>query len=64
MQIFHVADSFAVKFDGAKLPAILNSLETDNNGQKLILEVAVWAQLELEWHEGTMLLTDSAATSG
>ncbi|KAK8148604.1 atp2, beta subunit of the F1 sector of mitochondrial F1F0 ATP synthase [Beauveria asiatica] len=29
-----------VKFDGAKLPAILNSLETDNNGQKLVLEVA------------------------
>merc|ERR1712137_678525 len=29
-----------VKFDGAKLPAILNSLETQNNGQKLVLEVA------------------------
>ncbi|KAM0664332.1 hypothetical protein ACQRIU_006915 [Beauveria bassiana] len=29
-----------VKFYGAKLPAILNSLETDNNGQKLVLEVA------------------------
>lgn len=31
----------AVKFDTAKLPAILNSLETDNQGQKLVLEVAV-----------------------
>ncbi|GJN72485.1 ATP2, beta subunit of the F1 sector of mitochondrial F1F0 ATP synthase [Purpureocillium lilacinum] len=29
-----------VKFDGSKLPAILNSLQTENNGQKLILEVA------------------------
>ncbi|KAG5926989.1 atp2, beta subunit of the F1 sector of mitochondrial F1F0 ATP synthase [Claviceps africana] len=29
-----------VKFDTAKLPAILNSLQTDNNGNKLILEVA------------------------
>ncbi|KAK3946285.1 glycoside hydrolase superfamily [Diplogelasinospora grovesii] len=29
-----------VKFDGAKLPAILNALETENNGQKLVLEVA------------------------
>lgn len=31
----------AVKFDTDKLPPILNALETDNNGQKLILEVAV-----------------------
>ncbi|KAF4120960.1 F-type H+-transporting ATPase subunit beta [Geosmithia morbida] len=29
-----------VKFDTAKLPAILNSLVTDNQGQKLVLEVA------------------------
>ncbi|KZZ94886.1 ATP synthase beta chain precursor [Moelleriella libera RCEF 2490] len=29
-----------VKFDTAKLPAILNSLETDNNGNKLVLEVS------------------------
>ncbi|KAM5382804.1 hypothetical protein ACJZ2D_002195 [Fusarium nematophilum] len=29
-----------VKFDTAKLPAILNSLETQNNGQKLVLEVS------------------------
>jgi F-type H+-transporting ATPase subunit beta len=28
-----------VKFDGS-LPAILNALETDNNGQRLVLEVA------------------------
>ncbi len=30
-----------VKFDTAKLPPILNALETQNNGQKLVLEVAV-----------------------
>jgi hypothetical protein len=30
-----------VKFDTAKLPPILNALETTNNGQKLVLEVAV-----------------------
>lgn len=34
-------DNCTVKFDTAKLPPILNSLETDNNGQKLVLEVAV-----------------------
>ena len=28
-----------VQFDG-HLPAILNALETDNNGQRLVLEVA------------------------
>ena len=32
---------FAVKFDTEKLPPILNALETDNGGQKLVLEVAV-----------------------
>jgi hypothetical protein len=30
-----------VKFDTDKLPPILNALETDNGGQKLVLEVAV-----------------------
>ena len=30
-----------VKFDTDKLPPILNALETTNNGQKLVLEVAV-----------------------
>jgi F-type H+-transporting ATPase subunit beta len=30
-----------VKFDGDKLPAILNAIETQNNGQKLVLEVSV-----------------------
>jgi hypothetical protein len=30
-----------VKFDTEQLPPILNALETDNGGQKLILEVAV-----------------------
>ncbi|KAJ6102845.1 ATP synthase subunit beta [Penicillium sp. IBT 16267x] len=29
-----------VKFEGDKLPAILNAIVTDNNGQKLVLEVA------------------------
>lgn len=31
----------AVKFDTETLPSILNGLETDNGGQKLVLEVAV-----------------------
>jgi hypothetical protein len=35
--------NFTVKFDTAKLPPILNSLQTENNGQKLVLEVAVRA---------------------
>jgi hypothetical protein len=30
-----------VKFDGDKLPAIYNAITTINNGQKLVLEVAV-----------------------
>ena len=30
-----------VKFDGETLPPILNALNTDNGGQKLVLEVAV-----------------------
>ena len=30
-----------VKFDTEALPPILNALETENAGQKLILEVAV-----------------------
>lgn len=30
-----------VKFDDAKLPAILNAVETQNNDQKLVMEVAV-----------------------
>lgn len=33
--------SRTVKFDGAKLPPILNALTTDNQGNKLTLEVAV-----------------------
>lgn len=33
--------SNAVKFDTAKLPPILNALETTNNNQKLVLEVSV-----------------------
>lgn len=34
----------AVKFPTEQLPAILNAIETDNNGQKLVLEVAVCDQ--------------------
>jgi hypothetical protein len=30
-----------VKFDSEQLPPILNALTTDNNGQKLVLEVSV-----------------------
>jgi len=30
-----------VKFDTEQLPPILNALETQNGGQKLVLEVAV-----------------------
>ena len=30
-----------VKFDTDQLPAILNALETDNQGNRLVLEVAV-----------------------
>jgi hypothetical protein len=31
----------SVKFDGDQLPPILNALTTDNQGNKLVLEVAV-----------------------
>ena len=37
-------DLSIVKFDTDQLPPILNSLETSNNGQKLVLEVAVGEQ--------------------
>lgn len=30
-----------MKFEGEKLPAILNAIVTENNGEKLVLEVAV-----------------------
>jgi F0F1-type ATP synthase beta subunit len=30
-----------IRFDGETLPPILNAVTTDNNGQKLVLEVAV-----------------------
>lgn len=39
------ANYFTVKFDTAKLPPILNALSTENNGQKLTLEVAVCIDL-------------------
>ena len=32
---------FLVKFDTDQLPPILNALETDNGGNRLVLEVAV-----------------------
>lgn len=39
---FIVADPLpTVKFDTEKLPPILNALETQNGGNKLVLEVAV-----------------------
>lgn len=38
-------DSSAVKFDSEQLPEILNALETDNGGNKLILEVSVRATI-------------------
>ena len=38
----HFADDLiTVKFDTDNLPAILNALETENQGNKLVLEVAV-----------------------
>lgn len=37
-----LTDCFLVKFDTPKLPAILNSLEVDNHGSKLVLEVSVY----------------------
>ena len=48
----HDADNArcAVKFDGENLPLILNALNTENNGQKLVLEVAVWANRN-HWKE-------------
>jgi hypothetical protein len=57
--------SSTVKFDGAKLPPILNSLETENNGQKLVLEVAVrcLAHEEFSARIGLSVLTVSTATS-
>lgn len=36
-----------VKFDSDKLPPIFNALNTENNGQKLVLEVAVCLIAEL-----------------
>jgi F0F1-type ATP synthase beta subunit len=41
-----------VKFDTEQLPAILNALETENNGQKLVLEVAVCHRYRINWHAG------------
>jgi F0F1-type ATP synthase beta subunit len=38
----HEADqTCTVKFESEQLPEILNALETDNGGNKLVLEVSV-----------------------
>lgn len=37
-----------VKFDSDTLPPIFNALNTENNGQKLVLEVAVSLIAELD----------------
>jgi len=39
-----------VKFDTEALPPILNALETQNQGNKLILEVAVRIQPSTRFH--------------
>lgn len=39
--ILETNPALAVKFDTEQLPEILNALETDNGGNKLILEVSV-----------------------
>lgn len=39
--ILETNSALAVKFDTEQLPEILNALETDNGGNKLILEVSV-----------------------
>lgn len=45
-----------VKFEGENLPLILNALETDNGGQKLVLEVAVcWEPRRVSEIETDML---------
>lgn len=41
-----MTDNSIVKFDSDQLPSILNALETTNNGNKLILEVAVRLQFK------------------
>jgi len=53
-------DVLVVKFDTQKLPAILNSLETENNGQKLVLEVSVrsYPNTSYDWS----ILTSSSNT--
>lgn len=59
----HKSDGvITVKFDSAKLPPILNALETDNGGQKLVLEVAVCQHVDL--NRDIKALTGTTATSG
>jgi hypothetical protein len=45
-----------VKFDTDKLPPILNALETDNGGNRLILEVAVRHKKRNKPHVGHQLI--------
>jgi hypothetical protein len=43
VDIFEADGATTVKFESEQLPEILNALETDNGGNKLILEVSVRA---------------------
>jgi F-type H+-transporting ATPase subunit beta len=43
--VFTATDCPIVKFPTEKLPAILNAIETDNQGNRLVLEVAVCSVL-------------------
>ena len=52
-----------VQFDGA-LPAILNALETDNNGKKLILEVAQHLGDAQSWRRTFGLAPDAPLPDG
>ncbi|KAK7512586.1 alpha-glucan branching enzyme [Phyllosticta citriasiana] len=57
-----------VKFEGEKLPSILNALTTENGGQKLVLEVAVRKLHGQPWGapngSGTRVLTTFTGTEG
>jgi hypothetical protein len=59
----HDANYNIVKFDTDKLPPILNALETDNGGQRLVLEVAVCVLRKI-LNMGTHLLIGFIATFG
>jgi hypothetical protein len=44
----------SVKFDSDQLPPILNALETENNGQRLVLEVAVCVSFTINFPLATL----------